>query len=222
MIELGKNLDHWQTGHYHIGSSEKPLLITDMDGCLVNWLEPFKFFVIQKCPNATFNSNYPKEWDLNRWISNVDVNKAIDEFNRSDFLGLLKPFRESSRYMLPLTNLCEVVILTSAGRSNFQKRLEILYRLYGKIFNGLICIDIKESKKTILANFISRKKVYWVEDNYWNAMYGKEFGYTTFFMKHFHNHKQVTEQNGLIVVESWSEIHKKILKDVSNESINKR
>lgn len=187
-------------------------ILTDVDGVLLNWLDPFLEFMDTRKERKVGEQHldFHKLENLYVDTDHHDIDAAIEEFNNSDNFGKLPSIKKADLNVNQL--YCagfDIVAITSSNTNNRSTKLRThnLIDLYGGIFQDIIFVERRQSKQDILAEFMPS---YWVEDHYPNAIHGVEVGHQAIVIKHIYNRKH---WDSPIVdwVEDWSEIFRKVM-----------
>jgi hypothetical protein len=154
------------------------LILTDVDGVLLNWNDAFDNHM------ASLGYNLLPE-NANRYSLskrfNVERSKMDDivtEFNQSDAILKLEPFRDAVKGMSLLASIgFRFVAVTNIGDSGASKhrRTTNLLNVFGDVFDSVICLPIGVSKYSTLAEW-EDSGLYWIEDKFSNALDGHSLG----------------------------------------------
>ena len=186
----------------------KPLIITDVDDVLLDWLKSFKRFL--KTKNIETNTPELMNWDLRTWVKALpeEILPLVREFNNSKAFAKI-PALEDAKEVLPrLRRSHDFVAVTACARDEKTVRqrknnLEIL----GIDFKDIHCVEIGEDKSEILKNY---PESIWVEDKYEGALQGVKVGHKSFLINRSYNLHQ--NHDSLTKVSCWREIEKLIKK----------
>jgi FMN phosphatase YigB (HAD superfamily) len=181
------------------------MILTDVDGVLLNWIHGFKEFVELK--GFTVDTDEPYHYDLRTWLKTDNVLPLIEEFNYSSYFKQLKPIAGAVDAMSRLSKKYQIVVISSCGVGLEEARTENLVNVFGDIFKDIICIPLAVSKERYLARY---KNCWWIEDNYEHAKSGADLGHTTLLFKkytnqtHRDNHIGRTPiEDNLVFIDHW-------------------
>lgn len=188
----------------------KPLILTDVDDVLLDWLKAFRNFLLSK--NIDTHTPELLDWDLRTWVKTHpdEVKYLVMEFNNSPAFSKI-PVLDDAKEVLPrLRRSHDLVAVTACARdektvSQRKKNLKLL----GVDFKEVHCINIGEDKSEILKNY---PQSIWVEDKYEGALQGSKLGHQTFLINRSYNLHQTHES--INKVSCWREIERKIKKGV--------
>lgn len=192
------------------------LLITDVDECLLSWVRPFKKWVSDNY-DMIYYSDWPTEWDLDKWLHHPDPLKLVKKFNASDNFKWLPPYKMAETYLSMIGEIMPIVAVTSCGENNKQNRLANLRSRFKDVeFVDVICLPPDVTKGECLQQIQLKhasEKYYWVEDNPGNALTGWWLGMETFYMKTSFNKDCVFDRPDYSwnPVNNWKEIHSKLV-----------
>jgi hypothetical protein len=172
------------------------LLLLDVDGILLNFLDRFYDYIVNLYPhlNATklpenahhypFSDKftYPKEMDQELFMG----------FMESDYFTDIKPHvgvKESLHrlHQAGWKFVCISHLFFDWSEELEKKRTQNLEKEFGPIFSHIHCVGIKESKSNYLKSY---PKAYWVEDVIKNALMGVDHGHHAFLVEHPWNIKE--------------------------------
>lgn len=163
-------------------------VILDCDDVLLDWMGGFRAFV-EKITGVVPDPAGPNSWEMGEWLGMPDdiIFELIRNFNASPDFGQLDA-RFDALLTLPAFHRMghKLTVLTSCSDDpiTVQRRRENLHAHFGDIFQQVICMPLRESKKNWL-NILERG--IWVEDNYKNGTLGHGCGHRTFMVRRCHN-----------------------------------
>ena len=153
---------------------KKPILATDVDFVLLDWvagLEPFlkekgmKYDHIKQYAGSTY---YPS---LSELFLMKDENKNLEilaEFNKSKYIEQLPIFqKEAIEHINNIKQEYDIVAITCIGTEEVQKnkRTNNLVNHYGEVFSDVICIPVRHSKEEYLKELKKESHVeFYVDD----------------------------------------------------------
>lgn len=149
--------------------TKKPVIVTDVDSVLLDWLQGFAMFLEKE---KNIETNHVKQHfgtteficvsDITQ-IPCMDTNKLlIREYGKSGYLEELKAFQEEAvEHLKDLHKEVDFIALSclSKNRKLIQQRERNLYSVYGDIFKDVICIGFNESKEHELARLNQEENV---------------------------------------------------------------
>lgn len=173
----------------------KPVIF-DCDGVLLDWETCFREWVEKNYPNGQFNSEYPLDWDLSKWIGCTQEQAfgLIRSFNQTSHFGALDPMPEAARLLYEIDRKGHpIYVVTSCSNDPavLRRREQNLSRVFSIDIRRTICLDLGVSKLETLRAFNTVfGECFWVEDNYQNAIDGHAAGHRSFFLRRPHNEMQ--------------------------------
>ena len=179
----------------------------------LDWLAGFEPWMEQRgCPRRTGTDH---EWNISKRHHNVTYDQAMDcvhQFNHSDHMRSLKPYKDSVEYMTKLAKEgFKFIAVTSMSDDSTAKlnRAYNLRELYGDIFLELHCLKVGESKQQILSDNWGGSGYMWLEDHFKNAEAGHEVGLNPILVSTTHNEHYTTDLFPRVDAEQpWKEIYK--------------
>lgn len=191
-----------QTAKYQ----KEKIILTDIDGCVLDWNLSFHDWMKSKNVNRLNNTSAMIEDQYDLPVS--EVRSLIREFNNSDNISKLPSFLDAEIYLKKLYNLnYRFICITSIGNTETIKenRIKNLKNLFGNtMFLEFVFLKTYESKETVLLEYCN-KGLYWIEDSRSQYEIGRNLGLVSF-------HLDVLQKNN-DSVSSWEEIYKKIIGD---------
>lgn len=185
-------------------------ILLDCDDVLLNWLEGFASYCSAKldrdvCPHG------PDDWVMDKWLGTEphETIQLIEEFNSSDDFGKLSPVEGAQGALMPFSSRTavrfHVVTSCSSDWDTVEMRKRNLKAYFGGIFDSVHCLDLGQSKETLLHAF---EPGIWVEDNLKNALIGVKAGHKTFMRQtsHNHRHRAEAEAAGITWFTHWDEL----------------
>lgn len=182
------------------------IIITDIDECVLQWRESFIEFIKDK--NISLNGNIDDHKELDDWVdvSSDDFIELLYEFNNSIKFGDLNVGYKSDIF-IPLLHEkgYKFYALTSCGSSDniICNRIENIKRIFGDIFEEIICIELGKSKDENLK--LLPHDCVWVEDKFSNSELGLKYGHACFLIHHDYNSHH--ENDDIVRVKDWEEIY---------------
>lgn len=192
------------------------IILTDADGCLLNWTATFNVFMHSKgLPSLPgTESNYSVE--TKHGITRTQTSKLIKEFNHSDYIADLHPFADAKDYVAKLNSEgYKFICITSLSEkpSAYDYRAQNLKKHFGDAIIGLHCLRIGIHKGEKLKQW-QGTNLFWIEDHVGNAAAGAELGLRAIVVDHPYN-TRYTEYDHLLHARvsyerPWEDIYKLI------------
>lgn len=180
----------------------------DCDDVLLDWQQGFRSHLFNRHAIRA-PAEGPSSWSLAEWLG-ISEQRCLDlitEFNASQQFGELAPMPGAFSAVQRLARQgYRLTVLTSCSDDPVivDRRKENLRRVFGGAFDRIICVGLLESKRTWLD--VLRPGI-WIEDNYRNALMGKDAGNKTFVMRRSHNRAdEATSDPHLIWCDDWQPI----------------
>ena len=175
------------------------ILITDIDGTILDYDGAFSKFINEPIPSAFNRIEYYKE----------NINK-VEEFNSSPEFSKLEPIRDSVK-ALQSFHLCgyKIILVSSCGNSSEcrYQRKKNLNNVFGNIFAATILIPLFQPKKYVfewLKDFHGHEEAILVEDMPKHAQSALDVAWLPYLLKHDYNKHDIIR--GVSYVDSWNEI----------------
>lgn len=195
--------------------SKERLILSDCDGVLLLWNREFCKFMTELGHTLV----RPDKYNIHERYS-VDSklgSRLIREFNNSERISSLSPFRDSVEHVRKLASHgFSFVIITSLSDSADAKtlRTQNLQNVFGDVFSDIICLGVGSDKSTVLSNW-KDSGLFWLEDHAGHAKDGHKLGLNSILIEHEYNahHKGKIKFPIVSNTSPWSEIYKLICKD---------
>lgn len=165
------------------------LILTDVDGVLLNWLEGFDTFMSEKGYYADPDNGHMYQLSLRHHIDQLEVYKVAKEFNTSEKIARLKPLADAREYVSKLQEHgFRFIAITSLSDhpNSYEFRKQNLEDLFGDIFDELICLDTGAPKADVLRRW-EGSGLFWIEDHVKNALDGVDLGLRSVLVSAAHN-----------------------------------
>lgn len=166
----------------------KRLILTDVDGVLLDWLAGFDRFMS--------SVGYPAIVDEHMYalarrhnIDQLEVYRLAKEFNTSEAIGNLQPLNGAVEYVRKLREHgFDFIAITSLSdhSDSYNYRMRNLKELFGDAIQELVCLDTGASKLEILKRW-EGSGLFWLEDHVKNALDGAELGLKSVLVSATHN-----------------------------------
>ena len=187
------------------------LILTDVDGAVLDWLTPFEEFAIEKgCKIIVDNK------DSYLLAQRLDVNltkltQLLNEFNTSDRVANLEPLPGAVEYITKLYNEgFSFSAITSIGQHPATGRLRHanMQKHFGDVFNKRIHhLPMGASKKEMLSKW-EHTGTLWVEDHYDHALAGHKLGLNSVLITHPYNAHHNVPFARVDLNTAWQEIYR--------------
>ena len=177
-------------------------VLLDLIGGFGHWLRNEK--------GLKTNGDRPDDWNMSNWMG-VSYEKSMEFIaehnNTSENFGLLEPVPGAVKGVHGLYEQgYDLVIVTAYSTEPVcvRRRHENLDRVFGDVFSAVHCVPLGTKKTDYLRMY---DPTTWVEDNYKNAILGKQEGHTPIILRQPHNEKfEAEDPDGAHWVSEWSEI----------------
>ena len=176
--------------------------LTDVDGVLLDWFHGLRKWLLKK--GITTEPGDPTNWSLRDYIHHPDVDALVAEFNASQGFGKLPAYTDARYVLRQIAHDSKIVAITSCSADSVtqNRRYDNLHDHFGKIFEDIICLPLRESKVPQLKKFPAG--CLWIEDRPEGAEAGLEAGHRPVLLTRSYNktheHPQVTR------CQNWIEI----------------
>lgn len=192
-------------------------ILTDADGCLLNWNKRFCEFMTEKGFPPISGTEGDYSIANRHGISHEDSFQYLDEFNHSDHMRDLESFADAEIYVPKIAALgFKFIVVTSISDQESAKdnRIENLKMRFGDVFEEIHCLKMGESKGYILDHNWGGSGLFWIEDHNKQAEAGHEAGLKTVLIDHPYNRHIQTDlfprvSNG----SPWKEIYEMVCKE---------
>jgi FMN phosphatase YigB (HAD superfamily) len=191
----------------------KKIILTDADGCLVNWNEGFDAFMASKGHPRVPNTDHEYSISDRHNVTHVQAMEFVKEFNEGPAISHLKPFADSVKYVKKLASAgFRFIVVTSISNHPDAaiNRARNLKEIFGDVFDDIHCIEQGASKANILMNWAGTG-YFWIEDHMRQAEAGHEAGLKTILINHPYNSHYKTDLFPTVSFETpWKEIFEKV------------
>lgn len=190
------------------------IILTDVDGVLLDWEKGFNSWVKEKgfvAKNAT-----EKVYDISHrlGVSKEKGMKLVEEFNHCLQQGMLEPIRNAVYYVRKMYQEgWRFVAITALSEAEHAKalRLHNLENVFGKgIFKELVCLPTAGDKTEALSRY-KNSGLIWIEDKFENAVLGEKLGLFSVLIKHPHNSYQ---DSNIPCVDCWESVYEIAIKSL--------
>ena len=200
--------------------SNNRIILTDVDGVLLEWEHHFTKWMLQKTlfddrgsryhPHRLLPDKQDTYWMEERFgLTKNEIRIQIREFNRSAWMGTQRPMLGSQTWVKLLAAEGWTVIPITSQTSDKpaqELRKRRLGELFGEhVFTNYHILGTGADKDSALAEF-HNTGLYWVEDKPANAVAGLKYGLKPILIDHPYN--KDLNHDGIIRVNNWQDIHK--------------
>lgn len=168
--------------------SMEKVILTDVDGVLLDWGGGFEAFMGKRRPELLEQGPCAPFIGQNRlyqWLGLSSFEEAmpiVSQFYGSEYDYQMKAFPDALKYISRLHQEGWRIIAISHSvdlEKSYDVKLQCLRRNFGDVFEDLHSIYIHECKSTYLKKYAP---TFWVEDALKNAIAGARLGYKPFLM----------------------------------------
>tara|TARA_R110000823_G_scaffold207786_14_gene338346 strand:- start:4205 stop:4813 length:609 start_codon:yes stop_codon:yes gene_type:complete len=192
------------------------VILTDVDGVLLNWEFAFKTWMIEH--GAKLVENHKEHYRIGpRFdLTEPEIRTYVRFFNESATIGFLPPQRDAMYYVKRLHEEHGYVFhtITSLGthENGTKLRIQNLEKLFGEtVFEKHTFLELAADKDDALAVY-KDTGCWWVEDKIINAQAGTKQGLNSILVEHGHN-MHYTDDPDVHVVKNWKEIYNLVTKE---------
>lgn len=184
-------------------------ILTDFDGVLGEWVGAFEDW-LEETHDVVMEPEQPGIYKVEHRIDGFTTVEAIDlvyEFNRTEYIRNLKPFRDSQEYVAKLRERGYTFHCITAIEDRpdiYERRWQNLKDLFGDAVDELTLTGSMPNKIHHLTKYRDTGR-FWIEDSIANAKDGHELGLETLLVKH--GHTVDFEHDDIHGVETWAEIY---------------
>ncbi len=157
---------------------KEKLILTDVDGCLVDWNRPFEEFAKLRGYERVSGTDHSYNLGVRFGTDPRNIRKLVNEFNNSEIIAHLNPIRgakEKIDYFV--RNGFRFVAITNLSDQPKAEeyRTQNLVKNFGDIFDDIICLKPGSDKTYALLRW-EGTGLFWIEDHFKNAEAGYEVG----------------------------------------------
>lgn len=186
----------------------KKIILTDYDGCLVNWNKQFSKFMEEKGYPAVMSGLNHYDISHRHNVTDEQARNFVREFNQSEHICNLEPLADVLDHLPKLVNNgFRFVVITSLSSKNSarENRLKNMKSIFGDIFDDLICLEQGSRKYDALSKW-KNTGLYWIEDHFDNAMQGHELGLNSILLNYPFNYNKDADFIKVGIETPWKEI----------------
>jgi len=189
---------------------KEKLILTDVDGVLLNWNKAFIAFMTEKGYPQVPGTDSDYNLDVRHGLSLAEVLEFVHVFNTSESVGKLEPLVDSVKYVKMLAEKgfrFTAVTSLSDKPEALKYRTENLKNLFGDVFNEIVCLSAGAHKDEVLKRWLG-SDLFWIEDHAKQALAGHEAGLKTVLINHPYNSHFITDLFPRVSLNhAWEEIY---------------
>ena len=193
---------------------KEKLILSDVDGVLLNWEYAFNIWMEDHGYTMVENGNFVYNVAKRYGLDSKEGSRMVRFFNESAVQGFLPALRDSEHYVRLLANLgYKFHVITSMTKNAYAQKLRIrnLEKLFGEdTFEKFIFLDTGEDKDAVLKEY-EGTGLYWIEDKPTNAELGLKLGLKSLVMEHAFN---LHYEGDAPFVKNWREVYETITGNV--------
>jgi len=163
-------------------TKKKPIILQDIDGCLLSWLSKLPEFLVKRGIDPTrtimaIGSNHYRSGAELTGLPAEEAMRLVYDYNRSEYMKYLVPFQDA---IIPVNLLKEdydFVAITAIGDNPESKRyrMENLNFWFPNAFSEIHTVNLGESKTKFLEMY---EPTIFVDDSPEYCKEAKECGHT--------------------------------------------
>lgn len=186
------------------------IILTDCDGCLLNWEYAFDVWMQQHGHTPIEDANLHYDMAHRYGITKDKCKERIKIFNESAAIGFLPALRDAMFYVKRLHEehgyTFHCITSLSTDPNAYKLRKMNLEKLFGPTaFTGLVCLDTGADKDQALEHY-QDSNLFWIEDKLENCEAGLNYGLRPILVEHgFNMHDKLSM--GIHKVTNWKEIY---------------
>jgi uncharacterized HAD superfamily protein len=189
------------------------VILTDCDGCLLDWEYAFDIYLRSHGFRKTLEGNLKYDIGKRYGIDREQGRKLIKIFNESAHIGFLPPLRDAMHYVKKLHEeygyVFHCITSLSADSDAQALRQMNLEKLFGKTaFEKFVFLDTGSDKDEALEPYRDTG-YFWIEDKIQNCLSVLKVGLRPLLMEHGHNMDY--EDKNIPRMLSWKQIHDHVL-----------
>ncbi len=158
--------------------TDEKIILTDIDGCLLNWREGFMRFMLNR--GFSIHPEFESHYLLTGYygITHDELHEQVESFNSGRWeFGTLKPVPGAVKAVNALSDLGYRFVGISAcssERQAFVLRRANLYNIFGDVFDTVHCLDLKDGKR---AHLMQHEPTFWIDDKMDMCLEGIDAGH---------------------------------------------
>jgi hypothetical protein len=186
------------------------IILTDVDGVLLNWEEPFHAWMAAQ----GFQQNSEASYQLDRCYPDLEPKFVFDKirtFNSSAHMGFLNPIGDARQWVRRINHMFGATFhcITSMGNDHCASKLRTmnLQAIFGKkVISQVTFLDCGADKTSVLRLY-ENSNLMWLEDHIGNANTGASLGLDTFLFNRPYNLVNPTSKPERFTrVDNWKQI----------------
>ena len=194
----------------------KKIILTDVDGVLLDWEYAFDVYLQQhgfrKEPNGNLKYDIGKRYGIDR----EQGKRLIKIFNESAHIGFLPPLRDAMYYVKRLHEehgyVFHAITSLSHDDNACELRRQNLRKLFGStVFDKFVFLDTGADKDHVLDDYRDTG-LWWIEDKILNCKAGLDRNLRPLLMEH--GHSLDFEDPAIPKVKNWREIYNIIVPEI--------
>lgn len=189
---------------------KEKIILTDVDGCLVQWEEGFDAFMMSNGHSRLPETRSEYSMALRYGITIKKAQEYIKMYNEGPAIASLEPFADSCEFVTKLAQdgFRFIAVTSLSDHPDAHKyRTQNLKTLFGDVFDEVVCLEMGASKAHVLMRWADTG-YYWIEDHMRQAEAGHEAGLKTILIKHPYNKHYYTDLFPIVSYETpWKEIY---------------
>jgi hypothetical protein len=191
------------------------IILTDVDGVLLEWEDHFKKWMNSKGYKELENTDTEYDMSVRYGIHKDHGSELIREFNKSAWMSTQSPMPDSQTWVKLLHAEGWTFIPITSQTSDIpaqELRKRRLAELFGDtVFTNYFILETGDHKDSALAEFHGTR-LWWIEDKWSNIIKGLEYGLKPLLYNHDYN-QGLTHEN-VVRVNNWEHIYKIITKRI--------
>ena len=189
------------------------LILTDVDGVLLNWEYAFDTWMQTHGHSRVEGGQFKYDIGKRYNVSHDQGKQLIKYFNESAAIGFLPPLRDAMHYVKKLHEehgfVFHAITSLSLDKNAVHLREMNLKKLFGDTaFEKIVCLDTGADKDDALLPY-KDSGLWWIEDKITNCELGIRLGLKSLLMEHGHNMDH--EHLDIPHVKNWREVYDIIL-----------
>lgn len=191
------------------------VILTDVDGVLLNWTKGFTEWMDKKGFQPTRGQEF--SWCIGQRFNlgeGIDETQFVKEFNNSASIAFLEPFRDAIDGVKQLTNhgykFYALTSLSSNPHAGALRKYN-LENVFGEgVFTDIHCLSVGSPKALALYELSIRyPNAWWIDDHPHNVEDGAGVGLRSILVDHIFNREAVL--TGAKRFATWNDISNHIL-----------
>tara|TARA_R110000803_G_scaffold53350_1_gene109514 strand:+ start:12010 stop:12612 length:603 start_codon:yes stop_codon:yes gene_type:complete len=194
------------------------IILTDVDGVLLNWEYAFDTWVTSKGYTRITNAAYALTEKYG--ISAQEEKDLVKQFNESAAIGFLPPLRDAMYYVDLLHRkhgyTFHAITSLSTDPAAGELRTMNLKKLFGETaFTKFVYLGTNAPKDKALAEYKDTDYV-WVEDKVENAQLGYQLGLDSILIEHAYN----MHEESIPLMKNWEDVYHYVINQSSPKKLH--